>query len=68
MRFILLMQLVREITRLNKDPGVHGIIVQLPLQSDNPISQDKITNLVSPDKDVDGYVCLYVFASLFQVS
>lgn len=49
-------QLIREIKRLNEDPGVHGIIVQLPLQSDKPISQDRITNLVSPDKDVDGYV------------
>lgn len=50
------LQLIKEIKRLNQDPGVHGIIVQLPLQSDKPISQDKITNLVSPDKDVDGYV------------
>lgn len=49
-----MMQLVREIVRLNEDPGVHGIIVQLPLQSDKAISQDRITNLVAPDKDVDG--------------
>lgn len=47
-------ELVSEIDRLNHDESVHGIIVQLPLDSLNSISTDKITNLVSPDKDVDG--------------
>jgi methylenetetrahydrofolate dehydrogenase (NADP+)/methenyltetrahydrofolate cyclohydrolase/formyltetrahydrofolate synthetase len=47
-------ELISAIDRLNKDAAVHGIIVQLPLDSLNPISTDKITNLVSPDKDVDG--------------
>lgn len=33
---------------------MHGIIVQLPFDSDNSISSDKIVNTVRPDKDVDG--------------
>jgi methylenetetrahydrofolate dehydrogenase (NADP+) / methenyltetrahydrofolate cyclohydrolase len=36
---------------LNKDPEVHGIIVQLPLS--DPSETDTIVNMVSPDKDVD---------------
>lgn len=39
------------IERLNKDPLVHGIIVQLPLS--DPAETDKIVNLVAPEKDVD---------------
>jgi methylenetetrahydrofolate dehydrogenase (NADP+)/methenyltetrahydrofolate cyclohydrolase len=40
------------ITRLNADPLVHGIIVQLPLA--DPSLTDEIVNLISPEKDVDG--------------
>lgn len=40
------------IKQLNEDPSVHGIIVQLPLQ--DPSKTDEITNLVAPEKDVDG--------------
>ena len=39
------------IGRLNKDPLIHGIIVQLPLS--DPAETDKIVNLVVPEKDVD---------------
>jgi len=39
------------IKRLNADPSVHGIIVQLPL--DDPAQTDEIVNLVAPEKDVD---------------
>lgn len=39
------------ITKLNNDDGIHGIIVQLPLE--NPDETDEIVNLVSPEKDVD---------------
>ena len=39
------------VDRLNKDPSVHGIIIQLPIED---ISKtDEIINLVSPTKDVD---------------
>jgi methylenetetrahydrofolate dehydrogenase (NADP+)/methenyltetrahydrofolate cyclohydrolase len=39
------------IKRLNEDPGVHGIIVQLPLA--DPAQTDEICNAVTPEKDVD---------------
>jgi methylenetetrahydrofolate dehydrogenase (NADP+)/methenyltetrahydrofolate cyclohydrolase len=39
------------ILRLNGDPTVHGIIVQLPLA--RPDETDKLINLVAPEKDVD---------------
>lgn len=45
---------MEKIRSLNHDKSVHGIIVQLPLESEQHINTDKITNLVSPDKDVDG--------------
>ena len=40
------------IERLNGDPLVHGIIVQLPL--DDPSMTDSIVDMIAPEKDVDG--------------
>lgn len=40
------------IARLNDDPLVHGIIVQLPLA--DRARTDEIVNLIAPEKDVDG--------------
>ena len=37
--------------KLNNDPTVHGIIIQLPL--DKPEHTEELVNLVRPDKDVD---------------
>lgn len=39
------------IRKLNKDAGIHGVIVQLPLEK--PEETDDIVNLVAPEKDVD---------------
>ncbi len=39
------------LNKLNSDTSVHGIIIQLPIK--NPDQTDELTNLVSPDKDVD---------------
>lgn len=39
------------IQKLNTDPLVHGIIVQLPLH--DPSQTEEIVNLVAPEKDVD---------------
>jgi len=39
------------IERLNADPSIHGVIVQLPLE--DPSRTDEIVNLVAPEKDVD---------------
>lgn len=44
--------LLKTIDRLNNDPSVDGMIVQLPLPSH--INPDRILNRVDPKKDVDG--------------
>ena len=41
------------VTRLNSDPLVHGILVQLPLP--DHIDPNKIISTIDPDKDVDGF-------------
>jgi methylenetetrahydrofolate dehydrogenase (NADP+)/methenyltetrahydrofolate cyclohydrolase len=41
------------VARLNDDPAVHGILVQLPLPPQ--IDADKVIAAISPDKDVDGF-------------
>jgi methylenetetrahydrofolate dehydrogenase (NADP+)/methenyltetrahydrofolate cyclohydrolase len=40
------------IQKLNSDPAVHGIIIQIPLP--DPSQTDEILNAVAPGKDVDG--------------
>lgn len=46
-------RLLSEIERLNKDPEVHGFIVQLPLPKH--INEQRIIEAVNPSKDVDGF-------------
>jgi methylenetetrahydrofolate dehydrogenase (NADP+)/methenyltetrahydrofolate cyclohydrolase len=41
------------IDRLNADPAVHGILVQLPLPSH--LNADLVINRINPAKDVDGF-------------
>jgi methylenetetrahydrofolate dehydrogenase (NADP+) / methenyltetrahydrofolate cyclohydrolase len=41
------------IARLNADPAVHGILVQLPLPGH--MNADKVINAIDPAKDVDGF-------------
>ena len=45
--------LLNLINSLNKNPEIHGILVQLPLP--NHIQSDKIIDSINPDKDVDGF-------------
>ncbi|CAL5097009.1 unnamed protein product [Urochloa decumbens] len=45
--------LVAEVHRLNADPAVHGILVQLPLPKH--INEEKILTEISIEKDVDGF-------------
>jgi len=53
------MEVMAEVDRLNKDSNVHGIIVQLPLSDDiGREGERRITEAVSPEKDVDGYVMI----------
>lgn len=54
-------ELLAEIARLNDDRRVHGIIVQMPLDSVHAIDAHLVTDAVSPDKDVDGYVNVFFF-------
>jgi methylenetetrahydrofolate dehydrogenase (NADP+)/methenyltetrahydrofolate cyclohydrolase len=46
-------ELIAAIEKLNADEDVDGILVQLPLPKQ--ISEEKIINLIHPDKDVDGF-------------
>lgn len=52
-------QVLRSIMAVNDDSSVHGLIVQLPLDSAHPIDSELITNAVSPEKDVDGWAGLH---------
>jgi methylenetetrahydrofolate dehydrogenase (NADP+)/methenyltetrahydrofolate cyclohydrolase len=45
--------LLHIIDRLNDDPTVHGILVQMPLPKQ--IDPDAVVRRVRPDKDVDGF-------------
>jgi methylenetetrahydrofolate dehydrogenase (NADP+)/methenyltetrahydrofolate cyclohydrolase len=46
-------ELLALIDRLNNDPDVHGILVQLPLPGH--IDEEAVINSISVDKDVDGF-------------
>lgn len=45
--------LLGKVRELNGDPELDGLIVQLPLP--DRISEDKVIETISPDKDVDGF-------------
>ncbi|MCC7331656.1 MAG: bifunctional methylenetetrahydrofolate dehydrogenase/methenyltetrahydrofolate cyclohydrolase FolD [Flavobacteriales bacterium] len=47
------LELLNEIDKLNKDNSIDGYIVQLPLPKH--IDEQKITQAISPAKDVDGF-------------
>ncbi|KAK9310011.1 hypothetical protein QLX08_000493 [Tetragonisca angustula] len=47
-------ELINKLNKLNNDPTIHGIIVQMPLDSIDKINSHLVTDLVSPEKDVDG--------------
>ncbi|MBV8603685.1 MAG: bifunctional methylenetetrahydrofolate dehydrogenase/methenyltetrahydrofolate cyclohydrolase FolD [Pelomonas sp.] len=46
-------ELLARIAALNADPGIHGILVQLPLP--RHIDDHKVIEAISPAKDVDGF-------------
>ncbi len=46
-------ELLELIDRLNSDPAVHAILVQLPLPKH--MDADKVINALDPGKDVDGF-------------
>lgn len=45
--------LLEEISRLNEDDTVHGILVQLPIP--DHIDEQKVIESINPKKDVDGF-------------
>jgi metallophosphoesterase (TIGR00282 family) len=46
-------EVVRRVRQLGADPGVHGILVQLPLAA--PANGDAVLEAIPPGKDVDGF-------------
>ncbi len=46
-------ELLATVDRLNADPSVHGILVQMPLPKH--IDSDAVIRRIRPDKDVDGF-------------
>lgn len=51
-------ELLALIDRLNADPAVNGILVQLPLPAQ--MDEAAVINAIAPDKDVDGFHILNV--------
>ena len=45
--------LLEEIRRLNRDPSIHGILVQLPLPAH--LNEQEVLAEILPEKDVDGF-------------
>lgn len=45
-------ELLAVVERCNRDPAIHGILVQLPLPE--AIGEKRVLQSISPDKDVDG--------------
>ncbi len=46
-------ELLKLIDKLNKDPKINGILVQLPLPKG--LNEEEILNAIDPKKDVDGF-------------
>ena len=46
-------ELLATVDRLNADPAIHGILVQLPLPGH--INSEKVLHRIDPAKDVDGF-------------
>ena len=46
-------EVLASVDRLNEDPTIHGMLVQLPLPKH--INSDKVIHRISPTKDVDGF-------------
>ncbi len=44
------------VDRLNRDPKIHGILVQLPLPA--PLDSARVIARIDPDKDVDGLTAI----------
>uniref|UniRef100_A0A667ZTL5 C-1-tetrahydrofolate synthase, cytoplasmic n=1 Tax=Myripristis murdjan TaxID=586833 RepID=A0A667ZTL5_9TELE len=47
-------EVLHSIREVNENSSIHGLIVQLPLDSIHKIDTEKVTNTVAPEKDIDG--------------
>lgn len=47
-------EVLHSVREVNENSSIHGLIVQLPMDSINKIDTEKVTNAVAPEKDVDG--------------
>jgi 5,10-methylene-tetrahydrofolate dehydrogenase/methenyl tetrahydrofolate cyclohydrolase len=60
-------EILEIVERVNGDPKVHGILVQLPLsQSVGKDGERRIVEAISPSKDVDGFVSSSPFTSFIS--
>uniref|UniRef100_A0A667ZMZ2 C-1-tetrahydrofolate synthase, cytoplasmic n=1 Tax=Myripristis murdjan TaxID=586833 RepID=A0A667ZMZ2_9TELE len=48
------LNVLHSIREVNENSSIHGLIVQLPLDSIHKIDTEKVTNTVAPEKDIDG--------------
>jgi methylenetetrahydrofolate dehydrogenase (NADP+)/methenyltetrahydrofolate cyclohydrolase len=46
-------EVIAPVEKLNADPRIHGVLVQLPLP--DHIDSSRITQTIAPEKDVDGF-------------
>lgn len=51
---VISLQLLHCIAEVNENSAVHGLLVQLPLDSVHKIDTEKVINTVALEKDVDG--------------
>ena len=51
-------ELIRTIDKLNHDPQIHGILVQLPLPKG--FDEKRVIDTIAPEKDVDGFTPINV--------
>jgi methylenetetrahydrofolate dehydrogenase (NADP+)/methenyltetrahydrofolate cyclohydrolase len=51
-------ELIAVVEKLNQDPSVHGILVQLPLPKG--LDEDAVIRAIAPEKDVDGFTPINV--------
>ncbi len=51
-------ELIAAVKALNRDPAIHGILVQLPLPKG--FSEKKVIDAIAPEKDVDGFTPINV--------
>lgn len=48
------LKIMSRVHEINENSSVHGLIVQLPLDSIHTINTERVINAVAPEKDVDG--------------